>query len=93
MLPDSAPHIDFALHAQSLGAQSEHVDSIAELEQAMLRARTASRTYLICINTDDTRTTEEGGCWWEVAVPEVSTQPAVQAARACYELERQGQQQ
>ena len=88
MLPDSAPAIDFALHAQSLGAMSEHVGSIAELEQAMLRARAAPRTYLICINTDDTRTTEEGGCWWEVAVPEVSTQPGVQAARARYELDR-----
>ncbi|MGK5067674.1 3D-(3,5/4)-trihydroxycyclohexane-1,2-dione acylhydrolase (decyclizing) [Janthinobacterium sp. RT4P48] len=92
MLPDGAPHIDFALHAQSLGALSEHVDSIAALEQAMLRARAATRTYLICIDTDATRTTEEGGCWWEVAVPEVSTQPGVQAARARYELDRQGQQ-
>jgi hypothetical protein len=54
----------------------------------MLRAREASRTYLICINTDATRTTEEGGCWWEVAVPEVSTQPGVQAARARYENDR-----
>ncbi|MGK5013550.1 3D-(3,5/4)-trihydroxycyclohexane-1,2-dione acylhydrolase (decyclizing) [Janthinobacterium sp. MDB2-8] len=88
MLPDSAPVIDFALHAQSLGALSEHVGNIAELEQAMLRARAASRTYLICINTDDTRTTEEGGCWWEVAVPEVSTQPGVQLARARYETDR-----
>ncbi|MEG1055060.1 MAG: 3D-(3,5/4)-trihydroxycyclohexane-1,2-dione acylhydrolase (decyclizing), partial [Janthinobacterium sp.] len=64
-----------------------------ELEQAMLRARAAARTYLICIDTDDTRTTQEGGCWWEVAVPEVSTQPGVQLARARYELDRQGQQQ
>src|SRR5450830_566291 len=91
MLPDSAPHIDFALHAQSLGALSEHVANISELEQAMLRARAASRTYLICIDTAATRTTAEGGCWWEVAVPEVSTQPGVQAARARYETERQGQ--
>ena len=88
---EGAPHIDFALHAKSLGALSEHVDGIAGLEQALVRARAASRTYLICIDTDDTRTTEEGGCWWEVAVPEVSTQPGVQAARARYELDRQGQ--
>ncbi len=88
MLPDSAPRIDFALHARSLGALSEHVANIGELEQAMLRARAAARTYLICIDTDDTRTTQEGGCWWEVAVPEVSTQPGVQAARARYENDR-----
>ena len=88
---EGAPAIDFALHARSLGALSEHVDGIAGLEAALVRARAASRTYLICIDTDDTRTTEEGGCWWEVAVPEVSTQPGVQDARARYELDRQGQ--
>lgn len=88
---EGAPHIDFALHAKSLGALSEHVDGIAGLEAALVRARAASRTYLICIDTDDTRTTAEGGCWWEVAVPEVSTQEGVRAARARYELERQGQ--
>ena len=88
---EGAPQIDFALHAQSLGALSEHVDGIAGLEQALVRARAASRTYLICIDTDDTRTTAEGGCWWEVAVPEVSMQEGVRAARARYELERQGQ--
>ena len=88
---EGAPRIDFALHARSLGALSEHVDGIAGLEQALVRARAASRSYLICIDTDDTRTTEEGGCWWEVAVPEVSTQAGVQAARARYELDRQGQ--
>jgi 3D-(3,5/4)-trihydroxycyclohexane-1,2-dione acylhydrolase (decyclizing) len=88
---EGAPQIDFALHAQSLGALSEHVDGIAGLEAALVRARAASRTYLICIDTDDTRTTQEGGCWWEVAVPEVSTQEGVQAARARYELDRQGQ--
>ncbi|WP_300759329.1 3D-(3,5/4)-trihydroxycyclohexane-1,2-dione acylhydrolase (decyclizing) [Janthinobacterium sp.] len=85
---EGAPQIDFALHARSLGALSEHVADIAGLEQAMLRARAATRTYLICINTDDTRTTEEGGCWWEVAVPAVSTQEGVRAARARYETER-----
>jgi 3D-(3,5/4)-trihydroxycyclohexane-1,2-dione acylhydrolase (decyclizing) len=88
---EGAPQIDFALHAKSLGALSEHVDGIAGLEAALVRARAASRTYLICIDTDDTRTTAEGGCWWEVAVPEVSTQEGVRAARARYELERQGQ--
>ena len=88
---EGAPRIDFALHAQSLGALSEHVDGIAGLEAALVRARAASRTYLICIDTDDTRTTEEGGCWWEVAVPEVSTQEGVRAARARYENDRQGQ--
>lgn len=81
-----APRIDFAMHARSLGALSENVSTIPELEAAMERARTADRTYLVCIDTDPKRTTEDGGCWWEVAVPEVSARTSVQIAREQYEL-------
>jgi 3D-(3,5/4)-trihydroxycyclohexane-1,2-dione acylhydrolase (decyclizing) len=89
--PDGAPVIDFAAHARSLGAEAEHVRSIGELEQALIRARAAKRTYLIAIDTDHRRTTEAGGCWWEVAVPEVSTRAAVRQARLDYEIEKQQQ--
>nr|WKF56690.1 3D-(3,5/4)-trihydroxycyclohexane-1,2-dione hydrolase [Paraburkholderia busanensis] len=83
--PLGAPQIDFAAHARALGAQAEHVANIAELEAAMQRARSANRTYVISIDTDPARTTSEGGWWWEVAVPEVSTRAAVRDARAQYE--------
>lgn len=86
-----APHIDFAANARSLGALAEHVKSIHELEQALQRARAADRTYLICIDTDAKRTTGEGGCWWEVAVPEVSEREQVRAARALYEQGKKAQ--
>jgi len=89
--PDGAPAIDFAAHARALGAEAEHVRSIAELEQALVRARSAKRTYLIVIDTDHRRTTEAGGCWWEVAVPEVSTRAAVRQARQEYEIRKQRQ--
>ena len=88
-----APDIDFAMHARSFGARSEKVASIAELEQAMLRARAADRTYVICIDTDDTQTTKEGGCWWEVAVPEVSEREQVRQARVNYEQKVSGRKQ
>jgi 3D-(3,5/4)-trihydroxycyclohexane-1,2-dione acylhydrolase (decyclizing) len=81
---EGAPKIDFAANAASLGAISEKVANIAELEAALQRARSANRTYLICIDTDDTRTTEEGGWWWEVAVPEESPSDSVREARAAY---------
>jgi 3D-(3,5/4)-trihydroxycyclohexane-1,2-dione acylhydrolase (decyclizing) len=83
--PLGAPRIDFAAHAASLGALSEHVGSIAELEAALARARAADRTYVISIDTDATRVTEDGGCWWEVAVPQVSEQTGVRTARADYD--------
>ena len=81
---EGAPDIDFAANAASLGALSEKVANIAELEAALQRARAANRTYLICIDTDDTRTTKEGGWWWEVAVPEESPSESVRQAHAVY---------
>lgn len=80
-----APRVDFAAHARALGAEAEHVSDIAGLEAALVRARAAERSYLIVIDTDPARTTEAGGCWWEVAVPEVSERAEVRAARQAYE--------
>jgi 3D-(3,5/4)-trihydroxycyclohexane-1,2-dione acylhydrolase (decyclizing) len=79
------PAIDFAAHARALGAMAEHVDSVAELEAALLRARAAERTYVVVIDTDPLRTTEAGGWWWEVGVPEVSAADKVRAARTEFE--------
>jgi 3D-(3,5/4)-trihydroxycyclohexane-1,2-dione acylhydrolase (decyclizing) len=78
------PAIDFAKHAQSLGALAEHVADVAHLKAAMVRARAASRTTVLVIDTTHQRTTEDGGCWWEVAVPEVSDRPEVVAAHSAY---------
>ena len=86
-----APAIDFAAHARSLGALGENVKTITELEAALQRARAADRSYLVCIDTDASRTTADGGCWWEVAVPEVSPRAQVQQARSQYEQARQTQ--
>ena len=79
------PDIDFVAHAASLGAIAEKADNIAALEQALARAKTADRTSVIVIDTDAMKTTEAGGWWWDVAVPEVSERSEVRAARAAYE--------
>ncbi|MDY0745534.1 3D-(3,5/4)-trihydroxycyclohexane-1,2-dione acylhydrolase (decyclizing) [Paucibacter sp. R3-3] len=71
--------IDFAAHARAMGAEAVHVKSLGELKSEMTRARKATRTQVLVIDTTHKRTTE-GGCWWEVGVPEVSTRPEVQAA-------------
>ena len=65
--------------------------SVAELEQALKRARAADRTTVIVIDTDPNQTTEDGGAWWEVGVPEVSEREAVRTARAAYEQAKQAQ--
>ena len=66
------PAIDFAMHARSLGAEAAHVDDLTQLRTALLAARAARKTQVVVINTTHTRTTDDGGCWWEVAIPEVS---------------------
>jgi 3D-(3,5/4)-trihydroxycyclohexane-1,2-dione acylhydrolase (decyclizing) len=79
------PALDFAAHARSLGATAEKVGSLADLEAALARARASARTYVIVIETDAIASTEAGGAWWDVAVPEVSPRPQVAEARARYE--------
>lgn len=97
MLDDCVPEggqgsiIDFAAHAQSMGAQAVHVQDIASLAVAMRAARAATRTQVIVIDTTAERTTQEGGCWWEVAVPEVSSRVEVQQARLSYESAKKAQ--
>ncbi|PSJ61060.1 3D-(3,5/4)-trihydroxycyclohexane-1,2-dione acylhydrolase (decyclizing) [Kumtagia ephedrae] len=85
------PDIDFAAHAASLGAISEKVASIAGLEAALAKARGNDRTTVVVIDTDPLVSTDEGGAWWDVAVPEVSAREQVVARRRDYEqaLERQ----
>ena len=61
------------------------VDSLADLEAALGRARQAERSSVIVIDTDPLASTEAGGHWWDVAVPEVSERAEVRAARAAYE--------
>jgi 3D-(3,5/4)-trihydroxycyclohexane-1,2-dione acylhydrolase (decyclizing) len=89
---ETLPDIDFAAHAGSLGALSRKVGSVAELEAALAEAKAADRTSVIVIDTDPMASTEAGGAWWDVAVPQVSSRPEVRAARTAYETARAGQQ-
>ena len=73
--------VDFAAHARAMGAISETVSTIEELELAFGRARAADRTYVISMVTDAYSWTE-GGSFWEVGVPEVSELESVALAKA-----------
>jgi 3D-(3,5/4)-trihydroxycyclohexane-1,2-dione acylhydrolase (decyclizing) len=95
LLADAAhavlPDIDFAAHARSLGAAAEKVGGLAELDAALGRARASAKSYMIVIDTDPAITTEAGGHWWDVAVPEVSARAEVQAARRDYQTRIDGE--
>ncbi|MBN8534307.1 MAG: 3D-(3,5/4)-trihydroxycyclohexane-1,2-dione acylhydrolase (decyclizing) [Rhizobiales bacterium] len=81
---ETLPAIDFAKHAASLGAKAIKVAGIAALEKTLRTARRSPITTTIVIDTDPLKSTDAGGTWWDVAVPEVSTRPEVRAARAGY---------
>jgi 3D-(3,5/4)-trihydroxycyclohexane-1,2-dione acylhydrolase (decyclizing) len=79
------PDVDFAAHAASLGARARKVDSLAGLEEALREARGHDRTSVVVIDTDPLKSTDAGGHWWDVAVPEISQRPDVNEARRRYE--------
>ncbi|MBB4038601.1 3D-(3,5/4)-trihydroxycyclohexane-1,2-dione acylhydrolase (decyclizing) [Microvirga flocculans] len=79
------PEIDFTAHAASLGALAVKVKGIGELEEALRQARSAERSTVIVIDTDPLASTDAGGHWWDVAVPEVSSREQVRTARRNYE--------
>ncbi len=90
-LQERPSEIDFAAHAAAMGAIGRKVESIAELERALKDAEKDDRTSVIVMDTDPLVSTEAGGHWWDVAVPEVSTRPSVNKARKDYEKKRKMQ--
>ncbi|MDQ0474923.1 3D-(3,5/4)-trihydroxycyclohexane-1,2-dione acylhydrolase (decyclizing) [Labrys wisconsinensis] len=81
---ETLPAIDFTAHAASLGAVAVKAKGIGELEEALQAARAATTTSVIVIDTDPLPSTDAGGAWWDVAVPEVSVRGEVEAARRRY---------
>ena len=77
--------IDFVEHAASMGADAEKSDSIAQLEDALGRTHSAHKPRVIVIDTDPFSSSEAGGHWWDIPVPEVSERVEVRSARTGYE--------
>ncbi|NRA54052.1 MAG: 3D-(3,5/4)-trihydroxycyclohexane-1,2-dione acylhydrolase (decyclizing) [Gammaproteobacteria bacterium] len=86
-----APKLDFAAHAKAMGALAESVSSIAQLEQAIKRAKSADRSYLIAIDTDPYILTDNGDSWWDVAIPEVSVSDKVATQQQNYQQHKNNQ--
>ena len=84
------PRIDFAMHARSMGAESENVTTIEELEAAIGRARQSDRTYVIALRTHPYEWMD-GGSWWDVGMPEVTNRASIATARDTQEGQRKHQ--
>ena len=74
-----------------MGALAESVSSIAQLEQAIKRAKSADRSYLIAIDTDPYILTDNGDSWWDVAIPEVSVSDKVATQQQNYQQHKNNQ--
>ena len=64
--------VNFAKHAESMGAKSEQVSSISELEEAFKRAKKSKVTYVISIKTHSYQWLE-GSAYWESPTLEIPT--------------------
>ncbi len=71
--------VDFAKHAESMGALTRRVDSLAELGPALEWAKTTDLTTVLTI-VSDAYTWTPGDAWWDVGVPQVSDRDDVNKA-------------
>ena len=84
--------VDFAAHAESMGAHAETVENPAELAEAFKRAQKADKSYVIVMKVDAYEGwTTEGHTWWEVGTPHISESPKVQEAHLDVESSRKKQ--
>jgi len=63
-------NVDFAKHAESMGAKSEQVETISELEEAFKRAKKSKVTYVISVKTHSYQWLE-GSAYWESPTLEI----------------------
>lgn len=80
--------VDFAMNARSLGANVIECATRDDYVEALKAAKAADRTTVVVIKNDRLQGVPGYESWWDVAVPEVSELPSVQAARVEYEQMR-----
>ena len=85
--PGAPLHVDFAKHAESMGALARHCESLADFRTALEWAKSHDRTTVLSI-ASDAYAWVPGDADWDVGVPEVSTREAVRNARKQQELIR-----
>jgi 3D-(3,5/4)-trihydroxycyclohexane-1,2-dione acylhydrolase (decyclizing) len=76
--------VDYVANARSLGAHALKAGTLAELKQALEKAKTLGRTTVIVVETDPMVGVPGYESWWDVAVAEVSESESVRQARTRY---------
>jgi len=77
--------VDFAKHAEAMGAIGVTARTEQEIRDAIAAARTADRMTVIHVHVSPDKRAPGYEGWWDVPPAEVSTSETVKAARARYE--------
>jgi 3D-(3,5/4)-trihydroxycyclohexane-1,2-dione acylhydrolase (decyclizing) len=81
--------VDFVANAASLGACSVRVSTRDQLKEALLKARTNSKTSVVVIETAFDHRVPGYESWWNVPIAEISEVESVRAARSKYDRARE----
>ena len=73
---------------EALEQLATKASTIAELKEALARAKSSDHTNVIVVETEREVRVPSYDSWWDVAVAEVSEDKKVQAARSRYEEAR-----
>ena len=82
--------VDFAKHAESMGAEARRVETLDELNDAMKWAQENEKTTVLTIPTDAFEWTP-GDADWDVGVPQISDRKEVNEARDSHDVIRSKQ--
>jgi 3D-(3,5/4)-trihydroxycyclohexane-1,2-dione acylhydrolase (decyclizing) len=78
--------VDFRAHAEAMGATAILATTAADLRAALAAARGIDGVTVIVVPAEPEKRMPTFETWWDVPVAAASEQPAVNAARATYEV-------
>jgi 3D-(3,5/4)-trihydroxycyclohexane-1,2-dione acylhydrolase (decyclizing) len=76
--------VDFAKHAEAMGARAFRACTYGELRDALAQAARSDRVSVVVAEVDPERRVPAFEGWWDVPVAEVSGEESVQRARTSY---------
>ena len=83
--------VDLAANAESLGADVLRTRTIEEFRVALGKAREASRTTVVYIETDPLAPVPSSESWWDVPVAQTAALDSTRQARESYEQAKRRQ--
>jgi 3D-(3,5/4)-trihydroxycyclohexane-1,2-dione acylhydrolase (decyclizing) len=83
--------VDFAKHAESMGARAFFATTSAEVKKALAQARQSDRIAVVVVPVDPESRMPGMGTWWDVPVAEVSAEEGTRKKRESYEAATRNQ--